>query len=163
MEKVLVLNADFTPINVTSVARGFNLINKGKAEVIKSNEKPLFNGIKEYIRPVIIRLLKYVRYRVYKLKINRNRIYKRDGHQCVYCGSKKNLTLDHVIPKSRGGNNSWTNLTTSCFPCNRAKDNRTPEEAGMVLSIKPYEPTLFSEIVNPGTQTVWEDFQLNYR
>ncbi len=161
MEKVLVLNADFTPINVTSVARGFNLVSKGKAEIIKSDEKPLFNGITEYVRPLIIRLYNYVKYRVYRLKITRGRIYKRDGHQCVYCGSKKNLTLDHVIPRSRGGEDSWVNLVTACFPCNRVKGNRTPEEAGMKLSAKPYAPNIFSEIVNPGTQIIWEEFQVS--
>lgn len=163
MEKVLVLNADYTPINVTSIARGFNLVNKGKAEIIKSNDKKLFNGVKEYVCPLIIRLFTYIKYRVYKLKINRNRIYKRDNFQCAYCGSKKNLTIDHVIPKSRGGDNSWENLITSCITCNREKGNKTPEEAGMPLLTKPYIPNLFSEIVNPGVQIIWEDFQINFK
>ena len=80
MEKVLVLNADFTPINVTTVFRGFNLVNKGKAEVLKSSDKPIFSGSKSFARPLIIRLLNYVKYRVSKLKINRHRLYKRDGY-----------------------------------------------------------------------------------
>jgi 5-methylcytosine-specific restriction endonuclease McrA len=162
MEKVLVLNSDYTPINVTTVFKGFNLVSKGKAEILKSSDKPLLSGSKTFIRPLIIRLLNYVKYRVNKLKINRNRLYKRDGYECVYCGNKKNLTIDHVIPKSRGGDNSWTNLVTCCSPCNRRKGDRTPEEIGMKMSRKPYEPTLFSEIINPSISDVWDKFQESY-
>ena len=118
MSTVLVLNSDYTPLNVTSVQRGFVLVTKGKAEVLRSDENPIVTGYKTFIRPVIIRLLKYIRHRTRLNKPNRSRIYKRDGYECVYCGSKKNLTLDHVIPKSRGGSNEWTNLVTSCFRCN---------------------------------------------
>ena len=105
MSTVLVLNSDYTPLNVTSVQRGFVLVTKGKAEVLRSDENPIVTGYKTFIRPVIIRLLKYIRHRTRLNKPNRSRIYKRDGYECVYCGSKKNLTLDHVIPKSRGGSN----------------------------------------------------------
>ena len=75
MEKVLVLNADFTPINVTSVYKGFLLVNKGKAEVLKASDKPLLSGMGEFIRPIIIRLLNFVKFRVHKLKINKLKIY----------------------------------------------------------------------------------------
>jgi CRISPR/Cas system Type II protein with McrA/HNH and RuvC-like nuclease domain len=162
MEKVLVLNSDYTPINVTTVVRGFVLVSKGKAEILKSSENPIVTGYQTYIRPVIIRLLTYVRYRVRNLKINRNRIFKRDLNQCVYCGSRKSLTIDHVLPKSRGGDNSWTNLVTCCSPCNRKKGDKTPEEANMKLTRRPYEPTLFSEIINPSISDVWIDFQKDY-
>jgi CRISPR/Cas system Type II protein with McrA/HNH and RuvC-like nuclease domain len=106
MDKVLVLNADYSPINVTSVYRGFNLVNKGKAEILKSSDNPIKAGITEYVRPLIIRLLNYVKYRSQKLRINRPRIYRRDNYECVYCGSKKNLTIDHILPKSKGGQNT---------------------------------------------------------
>jgi len=159
MEKVLVLNADYTPINVTSVFRGFNLVNKGKAEILKSSDNPIKAGLTTFVRPLIIRLLNYVRYRSHKLKINRYRIYKRDNYECVYCGSKKNLTIDHIIPKSRKGSNSWTNLITCCFPCNRMKGDRTPEEANMVMRYNPYEPSIFSEIITPSVENVWVEFK----
>jgi CRISPR/Cas system Type II protein with McrA/HNH and RuvC-like nuclease domain len=162
MEKVLVLNSDYTPINVTTVVRGFVLVSKGKAEILKSSENPIVTGYQTYVRPIIIRLLTYVRYRVRNLKINRNRIFKRDLNQCVYCGSRKFLTIDHVLPKSRGGDNSWTNLVTCCSPCNRKKGDKTPEEANMKLTRRPYEPTLFSEIINPSISDVWIDFQKAY-
>ena len=125
MEKVLVLNSDYTPINVTSLVRGFILVDKGKAEILKSGNDPIVSGQKQYIRPLIIRLLSYVRFRVKPLKINRHRIFKRDNHKCSYCGTSKNLTIDHILPKSRGGGNTWLNLTTCCKNCNTAKNNLT--------------------------------------
>jgi hypothetical protein len=162
MDKVLVLNADFTPINVTSVYKGFTLVSKGKAEILKASEKPLVSGMGEFIRPLIIRLLNFVKFRAHKLKINRHRLYKRDGHQCTYCGSKRNLTIDHIIPKSKGGGNTWMNLVTSCSSCNRLKGDKTPEEAGMNLNIKPYEPTIFSEIINSSVEDIWENFKKTF-
>ena len=162
MEKVLVLNADFTPINVTSVYKGFTLVNKGKAEILKASKTPLCTGVKEFVRPLIIRLFNFVKFRVNKLKINRHRLYRRDGHECTYCGSKKNLTIDHIIPKSKGGQNTWMNLITCCSPCNRLKDDRTPEQANMKMNILPYEPNIFSEIINSSVGDMWEDFKTTF-
>jgi CRISPR/Cas system Type II protein with McrA/HNH and RuvC-like nuclease domain len=162
MDKVLVLNSDYTPINVTTVIRGFVLVNKGKAEILKSYDNPIITGAQTFVKPLIIRLLNYVRYRIKNLKINRSRLFKRDLNQCVYCGSKKNLTIDHVIPKSRGGDNSWSNLVTCCSPCNRRKGNKTPEEANMKMKIRPYEPTLFSDVINPTISDIWTEFQKLY-
>jgi hypothetical protein len=160
MSNVLVLNYDYTPLNVTSIRRGFVLVDKGKAEVIKSGESPILTGYKIYVRPVIIRLLKYIRYQTKGLRANRTRIYKRDNHECVYCGAKKDLTLDHVLPKSRGGGNEWTNLVTSCFKCNLRKGNKTPDEAKMMMKHKPYTPTLINE--NIGIQEIWNDYQKSF-
>ena len=162
MEKVLVLNADFTPINVTTVYKGFTLVSKGKAEILKASDNPLLSGMGEFVRPLIIRLLNFVKYRIHKLKINRQRLYRRDNHECGYCGSKRNLTIDHIIPKSRGGQNTWMNLVTCCSSCNRLKDDRTPEEAGMKLNIKLYEPTIFSEIINSSIEEIWENFKKTF-
>jgi 5-methylcytosine-specific restriction endonuclease McrA len=162
MEKVLVLNSDYTPINVTSLVRGFILVDKGKAEVLKSGENPIISGDKEYVRPLIIRLLSYVRYRIKSLRINRQRIFKRDNFRCAYCDSQKNLTIDHILPKSRGGDNSWTNLITCCRNCNRYKNNKTPEEAGLKLKIRPYEPSIFSDVINPNISQIWEEFKQTY-
>ena len=100
MEGVLVLNFDFNPLNVTSVRRGFILVDKGKAEIVKSDDNPISTGYKTYIRPVIIRLLNYIKHKSKTIRASRPRVYKRDHYQCVYCGSNKDLTLDHVIPKS---------------------------------------------------------------
>jgi hypothetical protein len=163
MDKVLVLNSDYTPINVTSLVRGFILVDKGKAEVLKSGDIPIVSGQRNFIRPLIIRLLNYVRFRVKPLKINRQRIFKRDGFRCAYCDTSKNLTIDHIMPKSRGGGNTWMNLITCCKNCNRIKDNKTPEEAGMRLIRKPFEPSIFSEVINPNISEIWEDFKLSFK
>jgi CRISPR/Cas system Type II protein with McrA/HNH and RuvC-like nuclease domain len=145
MQQVLVLNFDFTPLNVTSLQRGFILVNKGKAEIIEADSNPIVTAYKEYVRPLIIRLLRYINYRGNGIRVNRHRVFKRDEYQCVYCGSQKELTLDHVQPRSRGGKNTWTNLVTCCTKCNHKKGNKTPEEANMKLRRKPYEPTFVNE------------------
>ena len=118
MQQVLVLNYDYTPLNVTSLQRGFVLVDKGKAEVIKQDENPIVTTYKTYVRPLIIRLLRYINYRSSGISVNRHRIFKRDGHQCGYCGSTRDLTIDHIQPRSRGGRNTWTNLVTCCSKCN---------------------------------------------
>lgn len=160
MSNVLVLNYDYTPLNITSTRRGYVLVDKGKAEIIKSAENPIVAGYQTYVRPLIIRLLSYIRFNQRNLKVNRTRIYKRDNHECAYCGSKKQLTLDHIIPKSRGGGNDWNNLVTCCFKCNLKKGNKTPEEAKMVLKVKPYAPTLISE--NGLLKKIWDDYQESF-
>jgi CRISPR/Cas system Type II protein with McrA/HNH and RuvC-like nuclease domain len=160
MGNVLVLNFDYTPLNVTSIRRGFVLVDKGKAEIVKSDENPITSGYNTYVRPLIIRLLKYIKHHVRTLRVSRPRIYKRDNYECVYCGSKKDLTLDHVLPKSRGGGNDWTNLVTSCFKCNLKKGNKTPDEARMFMKQKPFVPTLVGE--NQSVQKVWNEYQKSF-
>jgi CRISPR/Cas system Type II protein with McrA/HNH and RuvC-like nuclease domain len=160
MSNVLVLNFDYTPLNVTSIRRGFVLVDKGKAEIVKSDENPITAGYNTYVRPLIIRLLKYIKHHVRTLRASRPRIYKRDNYECVYCGSKKDLTLDHVLPKSRGGGNDWTNLVTSCFKCNLKKGNKTPDEAKMFMRQKPFVPTLVGE--NQSVQKVWNEYQKSF-
>lgn len=157
---VLVLNADYTPLNVTSYKRGFVLVDKGKAEVVKSDDNPIMSGYKTHIRPLIIRLFKYITYHTRGLRANRNRIYRRDGHECVYCGSTNQLTLDHVIPRSRGGENTWTNLVTCCFKCNLKKGDRTPEEARMKMKHQPFAPSLVGE--DSFLENIWNDFQNSF-
>ena len=160
MSTVLVLNFDYTPLNTTSVWRGFVLVDKGKAEIVKSDENPIVAGYNTYVRPLIIRLLKYIKHRSRTLRPNRNRIYKRDGYECVYCGSKKELTLDHVLPKSRGGSNEWTNLVTSCMKCNRKKADKTPDEAKMSMKSKPFIPQIMYE--DKTLLNVWNQYQESF-
>ena len=160
MQQVLVLNYDYTPLNVTSLQRGFVLVDKGKAEVIKQDENPIVTTYKTYVRPLIIRLLRYINYRSAGISVNRHRIFKRDGHQCGYCGSTRDLTIDHIQPRSRGGRNTWTNLVTCCSKCNLKKGNKTPEEVKMVMKYKPFAPTLVNE--NGILNKVWNDYQRSF-
>jgi len=159
METVLVLNSDYSPLNVTTLKRGFVLVDKGKAEILKKGDSDIVTTIGNFVRPLVIRLLNYVKYRTKGIKVTRRRIYRRDGHECGYCGANKNLTLDHIIPKSRGGLNTWENMVTCCSRCNSKKDNRTPEEAGMKLRVKPYRPNVFSVVVSETVENIWQDFQ----
>jgi 5-methylcytosine-specific restriction endonuclease McrA len=80
----------------------------------------------------------------------------------VYCGSEKNLTIDHIIPRSRGGKNTWTNLITCCSSCNLKKANKTPEEANMKMRYRAYEPTVFSSIISSDVEVLWDDFKLSF-
>ena len=161
MDKVLVLNNDYTPLNVTTLKRGFKLVYKGKAEIIFSDEdNPINTSIKFYRRPTIIRLIRYIYLPYKKVPLSRYNIFRRDGYRCVYCNTKEDLTLDHVLPKSRGGGNTWKNLVTCCKICNLKKDNKTPEEANMSMSIKPYAPTYieFIERMNGVIKEEWKKF-----
>ena len=158
---VLVLNSDYSPINVTSFKRGFNLVFKGKAEVVQSTGEPLVTSLGEFLRPIIIRLLDYIHYRPKKISVSKNRIMKRDKFRCVYCGGQRQLTIDHVIPKSRGGQNTWSNMVTCCSKCNCKKGNRTPEEAGL-KPVYPKEPTLFQDVISSELLQAWENFKLNF-
>ena len=103
MDTVLVLNSDYSPLNVTSLRRGFVLVDKGKAEILKKGDTDIITTVGNFVRPLVIRLLNYVRYQSKGVTVNRKRIFRRDGHTFGYCGSKRNLTLDHIVPKSRGG------------------------------------------------------------
>jgi len=163
MNGILVLNSDYSPLNVTSFVRGFNLVYKGKAEIIKSSEEPLICGFNNFMRPLIIRLLNYVSFKRRRIRVNRNRIMKRDNYSCVYCGSKKNLTIDHLIPKSKGGGNSWDNLVTCCSPCNIKKGDKLLNDTNMKLQKKPSEPTIFSDSIGRYLQDVWIEYQNNFK
>lgn len=158
MDAVLVLNADFTPINTTTLLRGFVLVTKGKAEILKGGEKPILTSVGEFVRPLIIRLLSYVNFRPVKSRVSRHKIYKRDNHECVYCGTKQDLSIDHVIPRSRGGDNSWGNLVSCCKKCNTKKGNRTPEEANMKFIKKVEVPKTFCGVFTVEAERIYNDY-----
>lgn len=142
LSQVLVLNASFEPLNVCSVRRAHVLVWKGKAEVVERGDEPLRSAAVAFVRPLVIRLLQYVRVpRAVKRRISRRVLFARDGWRCVYCGaSAGRLTLDHVVPRSRGGASTWENVVTACAPCNLRKGDRTLEEARMSLPRTPRAP-----------------------
>jgi 5-methylcytosine-specific restriction endonuclease McrA len=140
--QVLVLNADFTAISVCTIPKAFLLVYLNKAEMVEEADSYFIRTISSiYASPSIIKLNKYVNVPYKSVLLNRTNIYKRDDHSCVYCGTQKDLTLDHVVPKSKGGKTSWENLVTACRKCNATKGHLTPEEAGMPLTKKPYRPS----------------------
>ena len=162
MQQVLVLNASYEPLNVTTVRRAHVLVFKGKAEVIEHLEHPLRSATDTYPWPHVIRLVTYVSVpRTVQRKISRRALFARDGWRCVYCGtSTGRLTLDHVIPRSRGGDSVWENVVTSCAPCNLRKGNRLPEEVSMELRAPPRQPApvLFISLATPTIPSGWQPY-----
>ncbi|MDJ0732328.1 MAG: HNH endonuclease [Crocosphaera sp.] len=138
MGKVLVLNASYEPLNITSWRRAVVLLIKGKAEQLENNERLIYS---DFPLPSVIRLRHYVRVPYKEIPLTRRNILERDRHTCQYCRYKgEQLTLDHVIPRSRGGGDTWENLVTACVRCNVKKGNRTPKEAQMNLQYSPRRP-----------------------
>ena len=163
MGQVLVLNASYEPLNVCSVRRAHVLVFKGKAEVLEEHETPLHSATDTFARPHVIRLVQYVRVpQPEKRKISRRALFARDGWSCVYCGTAGGrLTLDHVVPRSRGGDSGWENVVTACAPCNLRKGDRLPEEVSMTLrrSPRPPSPTLFILLAAPSElPTTWNRY-----
>ncbi len=162
MGQVLVLNASYEPLNVCTVRRAHVLVFKGKAEVIEQLEQPLRAAASSFPWPHVIRLLHYVRVpRAIKRKISRRALFARDGWRCVYCGhSGGRLTLDHVVPRSRGGESVWENVVTACAPCNLRKGDRSLEESGLALpsTPKPPAPVLFIRLAAQRIPHRWQPY-----
>lgn len=167
MQQVLVLNASYEPLNVCSVRRAYVLVLKQKAEVIEQLDRSLHSAAATHAWPHVIRLVEYVHVpRAAQRKISRRALFARDGWRCVYCGSAAGrLTLDHVIPRSRGGGSVWENVVTSCAPCNLRKADRLPEEAAMRLPSppRPPAPVLFIHLAAPKIPKSWERYLGEWR
>ena len=139
---MLVLNATYEPINVCTVRRATVLLLKDKAEVVEVGTRDLHWATGSLPRPVVIRLVTYVRIPrdTHKRKITRRAVFARDGWMCQYCGARTSLTVDHVIPRSKGGGSGWDNIVASCAPCNRRKADRLPHQINMHPRTKPHTP-----------------------
>ena len=137
---VLVLNATFEPINVTAVRRALVLLLKGVAQAEETNHTEVHSTKKAIQVPSVIRLLSYRHIPQQSRALSRKNILLRDRNTCQYCATvlpSGELTLDHVIPRSRGGSSTWENLVACCHPCNRRKGNQFPLEVGMKLMREP--------------------------
>jgi 5-methylcytosine-specific restriction endonuclease McrA len=161
--RVLVLNATYEPINVCTVRRATVLVLKSKAEVVERGLGALRSERLALDRPVVIRLVTYVKVPrdVHRRKITRKAVLARDSWTCQYCGSgKPGLTVDHVIPRSRGGQSVWENIVAACAACNRRKGNRLPKEAGMHPRHRPRPPgpLVFIRISSPRIPDTWERY-----
>jgi 5-methylcytosine-specific restriction endonuclease McrA len=149
-QTILVLNASYEPINFTDWKRAIVLLIKNKAQALGKR---------------VIRLLNYIKLPYEKLMQNRPSramIYKRDGHKCQYCGSTKELTIDHIIPRSRGGEDSWENLVVACMPCNTRKGDKLLEDTNLTLHTIPRKPLnkmLFS--LDRSNVSEWKEYSYN--
>ncbi len=138
---VLVLNQNYEPLNICNARRAIVLVDRGKAEVLEHGFGILRTPSREFRRPSVIRLVCLIKRPRPKVKLSRREIFLRDGHICQYCGSKsKDLTIDHVIPRHRGGKHVWENLVSACRACNHRKGGKTIEEAKMSLLRLPFQP-----------------------
>jgi 5-methylcytosine-specific restriction endonuclease McrA len=149
--KVLVLNSAYEPINVTTLSRGFKLVFKGKAEVVEHiPDRPIVTSTTKYQRPTVIRLLRYVSVPFRKVNLTRENVFRRDDFKCIYCRSSEKLTIDHVHPRSKGGQNTWNNLVTCCGKCNVKKGDLLVDdflkEYNLTMHHKPFRPNYLSYI-----------------
>jgi 5-methylcytosine-specific restriction endonuclease McrA len=139
---VLVLNQNFEPLSVCSVKRAVVMVLLERAEIIETLDSQRIHSINRSMPvPSVVRLATYIRIPVKQVLLSRKNIIKRDGGRCQYCGKKAaEMTVDHVIPKNKGGADTWENLVAACQECNNKKGQRTPEQAHMVLARKPRKP-----------------------
>ncbi len=158
---VLVLNQDYQPVSICSVQRSVKLVFLEKAELLHEDPNRVLRTVtREYSYPSVIRLRRYIHLPYNRIVLSRRNVMKRDKYTCQYCGQKSDLTLDHILPKSRGGKDSWENLITACNKCNVKKGNRTPEEAAMPLRTSPYRPvyiTFFQNLAG-SVQENWKPY-----
>jgi 5-methylcytosine-specific restriction endonuclease McrA len=140
-EPVLLLNANFEPLNVCTTRRAIGLVLKGKAELLLNGRGFIHTVRKDYPRPSVIRLGYMIKRPRPKVRLSKREVFRRDNHACQYCGARvSRLTLDHVMPRHRGGQHDWLNLVTACPSCNLKKGGRTIDEARMSLRHMPIEP-----------------------
>lgn len=162
MDTVLVLNANYQPINICSTRRAFNLIFASKASLVK-NGRGYFNTVTQtFPIPSVIRLEKIVIRPRLKVPLSRVEVFRRDHYTCQYCGKQNvEFSIDHVIPRTAGGQNTWTNIVTCCVACNRYKGNRTPHQAQMHLIRVPAAPPSSAAYFfgqHHGIDSGWDDY-----
>lgn len=143
--QVLVLNQDYRALTLCSIQKAFILIFLNKAELVARVEHMYLRTVaSQFPRPAVIRLHRYASVPYKGVTLNRQNLFRRDNFECQYCGTAKNLTIDHVIPKSKGGKSDWRNLVTACSRCNSAKGDQLPEQVGFKLRQHPYKPNFVS-------------------
>lgn len=143
LKKVLLLSSSYEPIAFCSVKKAINLMVLEKAEAIESRNDLKIKGVlRNFDCPSIVRLKHNKRHFKMKVQLNRKNVLKRDGFVCMYCGDNSNLTIDHIVPKSKGGKTAWENLVTACNRCNNLKDNKYPHEVGLKLKTTPKMPNI---------------------
>jgi 5-methylcytosine-specific restriction endonuclease McrA len=141
MRSALVLNATYEPLSVVSLRRAVCLVLAEKADVVHHDDLSQFRSMRRSLPvPTVIRLRYVVRVPYHRrTSLSRRAVFARDDHRCQYCGGHAD-SIDHVMPRSRGGEHVWENVAASCRPCNLRKRDRTPEEAGMPLARPPRAP-----------------------
>jgi 5-methylcytosine-specific restriction endonuclease McrA len=164
MQRVLVLNASYEPLQLVTVRRAVVLLLQEKAEMVETAQRMLHGITQHFMIPLVIRLTRYIRVpRNLRLPCSRRGVLIRDRETCQYCGDqpgRQQLTIDHVVPRSRGGETTWTNVVTACRDCNHRKGGRTPDEARMPLMTVPRQPQYiaFALLIELERHDVWRKY-----
>ncbi len=147
MSKALVLNATYEPLCVVPARRALVLVLKEKAEVVHATDRAFHSERAALPEPSVIRLTYFVKvpFRA-RAALNRRAVFARDGHRCQYCGAPAE-NLDHVVPRSRGGQHVWENVVAACRPCNTRKEDRLLSEVGLTLRRRPVAPKELTWII----------------
>ncbi|MFH2010146.1 MAG: HNH endonuclease [bacterium] len=163
--RTLLLSQSYEPIRVISWKRAFTLLSLGKVEVVEEYDRAIRTTYLVFKMPSVVRLVNVFRRQKRNVKFSRVNVYARDRYKCQYCGLTEtlaSLTFDHIIPRSRGGKTTWTNVVAACVPCNHEKANRTPAEAGMKLLKKPtmpqWVPSVTLQISVRSIPDAWTDY-----
>jgi len=158
--RTLVLNAGYEPLAVVSFKRALVLVMNQKATVVAADETdPVRSETMIWARPSVIILRSYVRIPGRQVPVSRRGVLRRDGQRCGYCGGHA-TTIDHILPRSRGGRDSWENLVACCLRCNNVKSDRTPAEMGWRLRVQPkapYGPTWLVRGIERGRPD-WDEY-----
>jgi len=140
--RALVLNQDNSPVSICTIQRAFLLVYLEKAELVSESPNRLLRTVnRSFPMPSVIRLKRYANVPYKGVVLSRQNIFKRDNFRCQYCGDTVDLTLDHVVPKAKGGKSTWMNLITACKRCNTRKGDLVPEEAGLEINNHPFKPS----------------------
>ena len=161
MSRALVLNASFEPLCVVATRRALVLVLDDKAELLTATGREYHSARAAFPEPSVVRLISYVKvpYRT-RVALNRRAIFLRDGHSCQYCGAPAE-NIDHVIPRSRGGQHHWENVVAACRPCNARKEDRLLSElAHMRLRRQPRPPAgrVWMLLAMGGVRPEWEEY-----
>jgi 5-methylcytosine-specific restriction endonuclease McrA len=140
-EPVLILNVNFEPLHVSNTKRALSLVFSGKAEIILNGRGVVRSSTAEFEIPSVIRLGYLIKRPRPRVSLSKREVLRRDDFTCQYCGRQmRPLTIDHVIPRHKGGPHTWFNLVAACTSCNRRKGGKSPSEANMRLKRLPFEP-----------------------
>ena len=161
--RTLLLDSSGRPVKVVPWFKGVIYDLQGKVIVLEHYDRIIRSPNLELFLPAVVMLKHYIRVMPFKVRWSKRNIFARDNYECQYCGCRPGqnfLTIDHVLPSSRGGKTTWENTVAACRPCNSRKGDRTPTEAGMVLMSKPMRPTTPRKglVSLPSIPPEWKDY-----
>jgi 5-methylcytosine-specific restriction endonuclease McrA len=144
---VLVLNQNYEPLMVCNAKRALVMLFLGRAETVEASDHSVASVRQSFPLPSVVKLGSYIRKSRPEVKLTKHNVLRRDRHTCQYCGSIRGpMTVDHVVPRSQGGEDTWENLVCACVPCNNRKSNRSLRQSSLALVHRPRQPSFISFI-----------------